>query len=199
VALEDVISEGLLGLVKAVRDFDPDRGTRLAVYAAWWIRAYMRRYTIDQRRIVRPGGRNAHKVLAGLNRTEQGLARAHGRRPSREEIAEALGVRPGDVDEMRGLLGARDVPYGVGVDGPAFEAVSAEASPEEIVSDLERREQLQRALLQLDPRTRRVIEQRWVAGETSTLRELGRALGISCERVRQIECRARSTIQALCA
>ena len=111
--LDELISEGLLGLVEAARRFDPERGVRLAAYAAWWIRAYMRRYTIFNRRIVRtPSSRHGRKLLANLRRTQRELAQQTGEAPDAETVAEVLGVGVRDVEEMEAALSGRDVPCG---------------------------------------------------------------------------------------
>jgi RNA polymerase sigma-32 factor len=122
---EELMSEGLLGLVKAARGFDPERGTRLASYAAWWIRAYLRSYTISNRRIVRgPSTRNARKTLAWLRRTERELARSTGGPPDLDAVASVLGVKTSDVEEARAILGKRDLPYGT-----AGEAATSSSLP----------------------------------------------------------------------
>ena len=96
--LDDLVSEGLLGLVEAARRYDPERGVRLAAYAAWWIRAYMRRYTIFNRRIVRtPSSRHGRKLLANLRRIQREVAQTTGERPDAETVAKLLGVGVRDV------------------------------------------------------------------------------------------------------
>jgi RNA polymerase sigma-32 factor len=203
---EDLVSEGLLGLVKAARCFDSERGVRFASYAAWWIRAYVRSFTLRNRRIVRgPDTRRARRVLAGLHKAERTLTQLRGEPPPAEALAGALGVSVRDVDEMRSVLGARDMPYGVEINGRAFELPSDAPTPETIVSEAEERRlhvrRLRSALSQLDPRSRRVLEQRNLVseGEVATLAMLGDELGVSRERVRQIEDRARSFLRELCA
>jgi RNA polymerase sigma-32 factor len=201
---DELVSEGLLGLVKAARCFDPERGVPLAGYAAWWIRAYIRTFTLENRRIVRgPCTRGARKILAGLNRTERTLTQLDGERPQPEALARALGVSVREVDEMRAVLRARDVPCGVETNGRVFELPSDAPSPETVVSEAEERElqdrRLRLALSQLDPRARRVLEQRNLLPEVATLGMLGNELGVSKERVRQIEVQAKARVQELCA
>jgi RNA polymerase sigma-32 factor len=200
-SFDDLIGEGLLGLVKAAREFDPDRGARLASYAAWWIRAYLRRFTIENRRIVRgPSTRNARKVLAGLSKTERALSQADGQKPDREAVATALGVTPRDVEDMKSVLGARDVPCGVEVDGRTFEVPCEAFSPETLLSEADERraltELVQGALSHLEPRSRRILEGRYLAPETRSLADLGHELGISRERVRQLETAAKEQVRA---
>jgi RNA polymerase sigma-32 factor len=201
---EELLSEGLLGLVKATRCFDHERGSRLATYAAWWIRAYIRQYTLDNRRIVRgPSRRSSRKVLAGLSKTERALTQVRGERPEPQALARALGVTTRDVEEIRSALGARDVAYGVEVAGRSFELPSDWSTPEAIVSDAQERQaatdRLHDALCQLDPRARRILEQRHLAPEVATLGMLSDELGVSRERVRQIEASAKARLRALCA
>lgn len=202
---EELVSEGLLGLVKAVRSFDPERGVRLSTYAVWWIRAYVRRYTIENRRIVRgPSTRNARKVMAGLSKTERRLTQLHGEAPGPEAIASVLGVAPSDVEEARAVLRARDVPCDVQAGGRPFQFASDALSPEAIVTEKDERrvsrERVHSALACLAPRARRILERRYLEDEASTFAELGRELGISRERVRQIEMEAKARVRsALCA
>jgi RNA polymerase sigma-32 factor len=196
---DELVSEGLIGLVIACRRFDPERGTRLAPYAAQWIRARLRHYTLSNRRIVRtPSTRNARTLLAQLGATRQRLTQARGEPPDSSMLASALGVTTEDVDEMASALGARDLPYGVAVaDGRPFEVSDAAASPEANVLESEERIELaqcvERALGQLAPRDRHVLEQRCLTD--CTLDDLGRELGISRERVRQLERRARAEVR----
>jgi RNA polymerase sigma-32 factor len=203
---DELVSEGRLGLVKAVRCFDPERGARLASYAAWWIRAYVRSFTLRNRRIVRgPSTRHGRRILAGLNRAERILTQLHGEPPPAEVLARALGVSVREIDETRSVLGARDVPFGVDVNGHVFELPSDAPSPEAIVSEAEEQllqdRRLRSALSQLDPRTRQVIEQRHLVpeAEVATLKGLGARLRLSRERVRQIEDRGKARLRELCA
>ena len=99
--LEDLVSEGMLGLVEAARRFEHERGVRLAAYAAWWIRAYMRRYTIYNRRIVRtPSSRHGRRLLANLRKTQRALTQQFGERPDADLVAKTLHVGVLDVEEM---------------------------------------------------------------------------------------------------
>lgn len=191
--------------MKAARDFDPERGSRLAVYAAWWIRAYLRSHTLANRRIVRgPSTRNARKAMAGLGKTERALGQQNGERPDCETMARALGVSLSDIEDARSVLRKRDMPYGVARDGRAFDLASDEPSPEAIVARAdEQREAMQlvqRALSRLEPRAQRILRERYLArGEATSLADLGRELGISRERVRQLEGQAKAAVRAALA
>ena len=190
--LDELVSEGLLGLVEAARRFDPERGVRLAAYAAWWIRAYIRRYTIFNRRIVRtPSSRHGRKLLANLRRTQRDLAQTSGERPDASTVAEVLGVGVRDVEEMESALSGRDLPCGFDPDGHGFEIASQAPSPETLVADAEDRERsrgaLRDAMRGLPERERCILEQRYLNEETGSLASIGRSLGLSRERVRQLE------------
>ena len=204
--LEDLVSEGSLGLVEATRRFDPERGVRLAVYAAWWIRAYMRKHTVANRRIVRPPStRHGRKLLSNLRKTERALEVREGHAPDAEAVAKELGVTAREVEEMHAALTARDVPCG-GVDdeGRGTELRDRGPSPE---TEAETREEdrahraaLNQALEQLSPRERRIVQLRFFGDEMTSLASIGRDMGLSRERVRQLarqaEGKMRQTVMA---
>jgi RNA polymerase sigma-32 factor len=197
---DELVSEGLLGLVEAARRFDPERNVRLAAYAAWWIRAYMRRYTIANRRIVRtPSSRHGRKLLANLRRTQRELTQKLGEVPDVATVAKELGVPVRDVDEMEGALSGRDIACGTDFENRSFELRCDEPSPEAVVADVEQRDRssamLQRALRSLSLRERQIVKQRCLTEEAPSLAAIGRDLGLSRERVRQIEQRAHTKLR----
>jgi RNA polymerase sigma factor (sigma-70 family) len=201
VPLDDLVGEAMLGLVKGAREFDPERGVRLAGYAALWIHAYLRRFTLDNRRIVRgPNTRNARRVLAGLRRTERDLERRHGDRPEAQAVAQALGVSVAEVEEMRSVLSARDEPTGDAHEQHR-ELASHAATPERAAEDAERRELaaelVSDALGRLEPRMRGVLTRRCMEETPPTFAEIARELCLSRERVRQIEGQARHQLKAV--
>lgn len=192
-AFDDLVAEGALGLVEATRRFDSARGARLAVYAGFWIRAYVRKYTLSNRRIVRPpSSRNGRRLLSQLGITQRQLEQQHGQRADSDRVAVQLAVSRSEVDEVVGALSGRDVPYGLGHgDTPGFELGSDAPSPEAMVAEHEERDvrknALQRAIAALDERERRIVHQRSLASVPVSRAEIGRELGMSRERVRQIE------------
>jgi RNA polymerase sigma-32 factor len=195
IAMDDLIGEGNLGLVEAARRFDPDRGTRFSTYAAWWVRAYVRGYALANRRIVPlPSTRNARKVLWRLSTIERALSQQMGRTPHREEVAAALQVEPDDVAMVQGALGARDISLGWSDEGRGIDLPDAQPSPETLAAELEAQHhnhwQIAAALETLTPREREIIKRRLLTDEVATLAMLGESLGLSRERVRQLEKRA---------
>jgi RNA polymerase sigma-32 factor len=199
-ALEDCIGEGLVGLTEAARRFDPERGLRFAPYAALWIRAYVRRFSLQSRRVVRmPQTRGARTVLAHLGTTRARLERETGRRATRAEVAIALNVPERDVEDVETSLRGHDVPHGVEVNGHVLDLPSLAPSPEDVVAEtLERQagvDRIQRALRHLSDRDRLILQRRSLSEDSKTLVEIGRELGISNERVRQLEARAKATLR----
>jgi RNA polymerase sigma-32 factor len=194
VAYEDLVGEGMVGLAEAAQRFDPERGVRFSTYAAWWIRAHVRRATLANRRIVAtPSTRAARKLVARLRGTERALAQELGRRPTREEVAAALGVTPEDVGMVDCALRERDVVVGdIGRGG--IELSDADHSPEQLVADAELRTRstgaIGRAMSTLSEREREIVRRRITSDDSDTLSVVGEALGLSRERVRQIESKA---------
>jgi RNA polymerase sigma-32 factor len=206
-AMEDLIQEGNLGLTIAARRFDPDRATRLATYATYWIRACMLEHVVRSHGPVRIGTtRSQRKIFFGLGRARRKLER-EGEVADCERLAGELGVMQEDVEAMTPRLTGRDVsldaPRGFD-DRRAMGATLAEdgPTPEEMVAGCEeddrRREQLFEGLKVLDPRERAIIRARHMRQRPATLAALGKKFGISRERVRQLELRAKDKLRLFC-
>ena len=194
---EDLIQEGNVGLMKAVKRFDPNVGVRLVSFAMHWIRAEIHEFVLRNWRIVKVATTKAQrKLFFNLRKAKQ--------RPgalSREEIggiASDLAVRPEDVIEMERRLEAHDTAFD-GVDDeshPAPAAFIADSTPDPSASIEEddwresATRKLQSALENLDERARDIVRRRWLAEPRAKLRELAQEYGISAERVRQIEAQA---------
>jgi alternative sigma factor RpoH len=192
IAFEELVAEGLLGLMEAVRRFDPERGTRLATYASFWVRALLRRYTLNHRRIVRPPAtRAARKVIGYMSETRRALAQKAGHEPDASAIAEALGVARSDVEDIQTALHWRDAACDVPSELGGYEPVCSAPSPEAQAEAHERQAQdhaaVQHALLQLSDRERLIISQRALQNAPRRLEDIGSELGLSRERVRQIQ------------
>jgi RNA polymerase sigma-32 factor len=199
----EIISEGNLGLMQAVRRFDPDKGFRLATYAMWWIRASIQEYVLRSWSLVRIGTTvNQKKLFFKLRRAkEQIFALEHGDlRPDQvTKLADRLGVSAGDVVQMNRRLNrdaSLNAPFGE-ADGSSEwqdQLVDEAPSQERILIDFEeldnRRSALREALVLLDGRECRVFVARYLSNEPATLEVLAREYGISRERVRQIEVRS---------
>lgn len=200
VAMEDLVSEGALGLLEAARRFDPDKGARYSTYASWWIRAKVRRFALENRRIVgAPSTRNGRRAMARLRQTEQRLRRAEGTSPTRERLAQELAVSAEDIIHAEMALSGRDTTLSPGPDEPVMQLTADGETPEETVARHEReantRRLFEQGLALLDERERRVLERR-LAVEPETLSELGADLGLSRERVRQIELGAKAKVRS---
>jgi RNA polymerase sigma-32 factor len=194
--LEDIVQEGNIGLLKAAERFDPERGCRLATYAAYWIRAEIREYVARGYRIVRLGSSKSERRALRIYR------KTHERNPS--ALAEMSGLTEERATELLPLLMARDVSLerSPSDDGkaPVDKLADESRSPEDEACLADERQQLKAALLkvveELSPRERRIVHQRWLTDEPQTLEQLGEAFGVSKERVRQLEERAKKRMRA---
>jgi RNA polymerase sigma-32 factor len=199
----DLVQEGNVGLMQAAARFEPDREVRFSTYAAWWIRSAMQDYILRNWSIVRTGTTAAQKSLFfNLRRLRAKIDDVSGRpltREGREKIARELKVEVGEVENMEMRLAAADqslnapISEGGEDDWQDFLADSR-PNPEDVViglRDAETRSRwLAEALRELSPRERTIISLRRLREEGATLEELGRELGVSKERVRQLEHRA---------
>lgn len=194
VPLEDLIQQGNLGLLRAAAKYDPDKECRLVTYAVYWIRAEIREYVIRSYRIVRLGTtRTERRALRSFRRT--GVE-------SVEELAASSGMPLARCEKLWPLLSSGDVSLDATWDdqSPAIERLaSPSATPEdEVARDHEIsgvRVALDEAMTKLSDRERRIIEARVLAEDPITLEALGREMGVSKERVRQLEERACSRLR----
>ena len=208
-AISDLIQEGNMGLLQAISKFDPDRDVRFSTYAAWWIRSYIQDYVLRNWSIVRTGTTSAQKSLFfNLKRLRARIEQASGRDglddTGRSEVAETLGVSMGDVMAMEARLAANDqslnMRVGENEDEELQNLLSDEApDPEAIVIGMKdsqaRSRWLNQALQELSDREQKIIRDRHLRDEGVTLEHLGIELGVSKERIRQLEQRAMEKLQ----
>jgi RNA polymerase sigma-32 factor len=200
----DLIQEGNVGLMKAVRRFDPERGVRLVSFALHWIRAEMHEYILRNWRLVKLATTKAQRKLFFNLRSMKGGSAALTRKEA-DSIARELGVKTEEVLEMEMRLGGSDVALDPtpGDEESVTPIAYLTDSEDEPVQILERAETarnrsvgLQRAMAKLDDRSRRIIEARWLKEEDpATLQELADEYGVSAERIRQIESKAIKTMR----
>ncbi|MET3793811.1 RNA polymerase factor sigma-32 [Aquamicrobium terrae] len=200
----DLIQEGHVGLLEAAARFEPERDVRFSTYATWWIRASMQDYILRNWSIVRGGTSSAQKALFfNLRRLRARLSAGSDTLSNAtiyQEIATTLGVPEADVATMDSRLSAPDSSLNAPLSGEPDSLermdflVCDDPLPDEVASqaiDVERRTiWLKDALGALNPRELRIIEERRLKDDGATLAELGEAMGISKERVRQLEARA---------
>jgi RNA polymerase sigma-32 factor len=195
IPLEDIVQEGNIGLLKAAERFDPARACRLVTYAGYWVRAEIRDFVVRGYRIVR----------IGASKSERRALRIYRKTRERDPaiLAEQSGLSPERTEALMPLLVARDVSLDRVVDSggaPVDRLVAPGSSPEEELSTRSEQRRmhsaLARAVAELPQRERRIVEWRWLTDAPRTLEELGLEFGISKERVRQLEERAKKKMRA---
>ncbi len=204
----DLIQEGNIGLMKAVKHYDPERGVRLISFAVYWIKAEIHEFVLRNWRLVKIATTKAQrKLFFSLRSMRQGLDTMS---PAAvETMAKQLGVKPEEVVEMETRFSGRDISL-----EPLSEDEDESYSPIAYLTDgsepsqlLEAKqtnrlhgEGLELALSSLDPRSRHIIESRWLKEkDTATLHDLADELGVSAERIRQIEAKAMQKMRSALA
>jgi RNA polymerase sigma-32 factor len=205
----DLVQEGNVGLMKAVKRFDPGVGVRLVSFAVHWIRAEIHEYVLRNWRLVKVATtKSQRKLFFNLRRMKKNLAWL-----SEEEtqaVARDLGVEVSDVREMEQRLSARDMSFDPTPESDEEESYSPAmylpASNADPALEVEREEwdedssdRLTVALEKLDERSRSILKRRWMTDDKATLHELADEYGISAERVRQVESNAISKLKGLMA
>ncbi len=202
----DLIQEGNVGLMKAVKRFDPDRGVRLVSFALHWIRAEIHEYVLRNWRLVKIATtKSQRKLFFNLRSLKQSLAALTLKEA--DAMAKELNVSREDVLEMEVRLAGHDLSVDPALDDgeDGYSPIAYLASPDENPAQKLEREQTERlrhaglsaALDKLDERSRHIVKARWLTeGEAATLHELAAQYGVSAERIRQIEARALQKMRA---
>lgn len=206
--MNDLIQEASLGLMKAADKFDPDRGVRFSTYAVWWIKAGIQDYVMRNWSMVRTGSTSSQKALFfNLRRVQAKLEREASQRGEvldqhqlRQMVAADIGVSVADVEMMEGRLSGSDYSLNATqssdedgrewIDALEDDGVQAAEVIEEIHDGARLRGWLVNALQELNPRERYIVAERKLKDEGRTLESLGEELGLSKERVRQLEAMA---------
>jgi RNA polymerase sigma-32 factor len=198
-SLLDLIQEGNIGLMQAVKKFDPERGVKLASYAAWWIRAYILRYIMDNWKMVKLGTTEAQRKLFFKLRQEQDRLRSQGLEVTPKLLAERLNVTEQDVVEMDQRLGHDELSLDAPVPGSEDERQTradrllptGAPGADEALGNAELRKVFREKLSEfaegLNEKERYIFEKRLTSDEPMTLQDIGAHYGVSRERARQIE------------
>lgn len=199
----DLIQEGNVGLMEALKRFDPDQGVRFNTYAAWWIKAYMLKFLLDNARLVRVGTTNARRKLLYNLRREQRKLEAQGVQATPKLLAERLDVPEQDVIEVDRVLSSPDLSTDqpIGEDGSATVGdllAGGEPAVDEQVIAKEMREKIESAITAfrhtLGEREQAILDARLNNLEAATLQELGDRFGVTREAMRQAEAKLKTRL-----
>ncbi len=203
--LLDLIQEGNVGLMQAVRKFDPYRDVKFSYYASFWIKAYILKFIMDNWHLVRVGTTQAQRKLFYNLKKEKDRLLAEGLEPGPRLLAERMNVNERDVVEMDQRLNAWDVSLDAPVrdDGNSDAHMAFLASDEEAVDDVLAENQIRELLAEklsefrrtLNEREEKILDLRILTDEPATLQDMGEEFGISRERVRQLETRIKDKIR----
>jgi RNA polymerase sigma-32 factor len=204
--IQDLIQEGNIGLLQALRKFDPSKGVKFSYYASYWIKAYILKHIMDNWRLVKIGTSQAQRKLFFNLKKEKDKLMREGLDPGPELLAERLGVSRTDVEEMDSRMGAgREVSLDgpTGADIEESQLASRGGDSDEIVNILANEEvrhlvadKLKRFRKTLDDRENHILDRRLMSDEPVTLQDIGEEFGVSRERVRQIEERLKKKLSA---
>jgi RNA polymerase sigma-32 factor len=202
--LSDLVQEGNVGLMKAVKRFDPSVGVRLVSFAVHWIRAEIHEYVLRNWRLVKVATTKAQrKLFFNLRKAKKHLGWLN--REETEAVAKDLGVSAREVNEMERRLSSYDVSFDPDPTddedyAPAAYLPSPNSDPAKAVeradSDTDAHDRLDAALAKLDARSRDILARRWLTDDKSTLHELAAEYDVSAERIRQIEVNAIAKLRA---
>ncbi|MEH6580703.1 MAG: RNA polymerase sigma factor RpoH [Halioglobus sp.] len=206
----DLIQEGNVGLMKAVKRFNPEKGVRLVSFAVHWIKAEMHEFVLRNWRIVKVATtKSQRKLFFNLRSAKKGLSWLNAEEA--QAVADDLGVDVREVHRMEGRLTSRDVAFDSPLDSdddnswhaPQYFLEDKVSDPAQQLESLDWQQnneaQLHNALADLDERSRNILAQRWLTEEKSTLHELAAEYGISAERIRQLEQNAMKKLRAAIA
>ena len=191
----DLIQEGNVGLIHAVRKYDPCRGTKFSTYASFWIRAYILKHLMDSWSLVKVGNTQGQRRLFFRLKKEKRKLEALGICPTPKLLATTIGVKEQEVEDMEKRLCYNDVsleaPVHDGSDDTLMDTLSSDSDVEEIVSERQRSAMLSKKVMEfkdkLDDRDTFIFDHRVMAEEAMTLDAIGMKFNISRERVRQVE------------
>ncbi len=201
--LLDLISEGNLGLIKAVSRFDPSKGGKLSTYAAWWIKQSIRRAIANQSKSIRLPAHVVEKI-SKLRAAEHKLSEELSRKPTNDELAALLDVPPAKIEQLKSIAvhpASLDAPINDDGNGVFGDLVADEGAknPFQEINDTQLQEEIERLMELLDPRERDILKYRYglMDTEPETLEDVGVRFGVTRERVRQIQKQAVERLRAM--